>query len=191
MDDARQSVDSCRRPQTIQVEHEFDLARFAEVTDAGFVRQNASEGYVWARDIYQRTQLFSAELFLSDSVQHEHTATHMLSRMTTSFYPTLCLHIPPAVERSVPILAPTIEQVNIGQAQFASIDCFSNIRSDEIDAPVQEHISMAEMEKKTFTIWHINYKHRYLDNLLGIREHCSRGRHTRVPERLPKLWEAK
>lgn len=71
--------------------------------------------------------------------------------------PLTCWHILPKVQRTRPVLAPTVREVNIAQAAFATRCCFSNIQDCAIDDLVQSHISTAKLGVTAFTLWHRNY----------------------------------
>jgi len=51
--------------------------------------------------------------------------------------PTACLYVLPAVPRNKLVRTPTTDEVNIGQAAFATEYCFSNVLRTEIDALLQ------------------------------------------------------
>jgi hypothetical protein len=91
--------------------------------------------------------------------------------------PTSCLHILPAVERTQPVIVPTVDQVNIAQVAFAYRDCFANIYAPEIDALVQQYISTARIGENVFTVWHRNYDNMIYDILMN------RGRWVEPPSR--------
>jgi hypothetical protein len=81
--------------------------------------------------------------------------------------PMSCLHILPDVERTLPIVRPTAEEVNIGQAAFAYRDCFADRQSSAIDALVQQHVSTARIGSNVFTIWHRNYDNIFYEILMS------------------------
>jgi hypothetical protein len=81
--------------------------------------------------------------------------------------PLVCLHILPAVERSVPVLIPSVREVNAAQAAFATRFCFANIASEEINLLFQENFGRAELGVRSFTVWHRDYSTAYYDRLMN------------------------
>ena len=81
--------------------------------------------------------------------------------------PLVCLHIQPRVERTRPCVRPSVREVNLAQAAFATRHCFSNVGSIEIDQVIQEKLGIAELGVKGFTVWHRNYRDTIYDILMG------------------------
>jgi hypothetical protein len=71
--------------------------------------------------------------------------------------PMTCLHILPNVKRTRSVLQPTVQEINIAQAAFASHYCFTNINSAEINSALQPNFGRAKLGVTAFTIWHRNY----------------------------------
>jgi len=69
-------------------------------------------------------------------------------------FPTACMHVLPAVQRTMPVRVPTVEDVNIAQAIFATEHCFTNIKSTEIDAMLQPHFGRLRLGIEGFSLAH-------------------------------------
>jgi hypothetical protein len=83
--------------------------------------------------------------------------------------PLTCLHILPRVQRTRPVVAPQVEEVNIAQAKFAHRGCFANQNKTEIDNVVQRHISTAKLGENAFTLWNRNYDNLVCDILMNMK----------------------
>lgn len=81
--------------------------------------------------------------------------------------PLTCWHILPNVQRTRPVLAPTVKEVNTAQAAFAAHCCFSNINDEAINNIVQINISTARLGVTAFTLWHRNYDNAVYEILMG------------------------
>lgn len=81
--------------------------------------------------------------------------------------PAACLHIMPAVDRTRPIILPTVYEVNAAQAAFASHYCFANINSVRIDEIVQRNSGRARLGVTAFTLWHRNYDNLFYELLMS------------------------
>jgi hypothetical protein len=71
--------------------------------------------------------------------------------------PEMCLHILPQVQRTKSVASPTVTEINIAQASFATAACFANQNSREMDAIVQQYISSVKLGENAFTVLHRNY----------------------------------
>ncbi len=80
--------------------------------------------------------------------------------------PMSCLHILPVVRRSLPVVQPTVDDVNTAQAAFAFRDCFADRQSPALDALVQRYISTARIGTNVFTIWHRNYDNAFYEIMM-------------------------
>jgi hypothetical protein len=81
--------------------------------------------------------------------------------------PIACLHIQPAVQRTRPLRTPTTQEVNIAQASFASNYCYTNIRSDVLDATLQPHFGRTIIGVNAFSIRHRDYSRTMFDILMN------------------------
>jgi len=67
-------------------------------------------------------------------------------------FPTVCLHVLPRVARTRPVRMPTVEEVNMAQAAFATEHCFTNMRSMELDALLQPHLGTVRLGIEGFSV---------------------------------------
>jgi len=81
--------------------------------------------------------------------------------------PTACLHVLPRVERTQPLRAPSVVEVNMAQAALATAHCFTNICSAEIDAVLQARFGLLRIGIEGFSLRHIDYKKLMFDILMG------------------------
>ena len=81
--------------------------------------------------------------------------------------PTTCLHILPEVQRNRSTRRPTTEEVNVAQALFATEHCFSNVRSEKLDATLQPHFGTFRIGIEGFSIRHIDYKEQLVNILMN------------------------
>ena len=71
------------------------------------------------------------------------------------FFPTACLHILPAVERTRRVLAPSADEVNRAQAAFSTLHCFTSIESKDIDAVLQPWFGTIRLGREGFNLDHV------------------------------------
>jgi hypothetical protein len=81
--------------------------------------------------------------------------------------PTACLHVLPRVQRTRPLLAPSVVEVNMAQAALATEHCFTSVGSAEIDAIMQRHLGTIRIGIEGFSVRHIDYKGLMFDILMG------------------------
>jgi hypothetical protein len=81
--------------------------------------------------------------------------------------PTACLHILPAVQRTRRVLNPTTQEVNMAQASYASDYCYTNIRSEVLDAVLQPHFGRTVIGVNAFSIRHRDYRKTMFDILMN------------------------
>ncbi len=81
--------------------------------------------------------------------------------------PTTGLHILPTVVRTRRVITPTTDEVNMSQAMFATTYCFTNVRSDDLDAKLQTHFGKIRIGIEAFSVRHIDYKKLLFDILMG------------------------
>lgn len=70
---------------------------------------------------------------------------------------TTCLHILPAVERNRRVVVPTVGEVNVAQASFATKYCYTNLESGELDGILQPHFGRTRLGINAFSVRHRNY----------------------------------
>ena len=81
--------------------------------------------------------------------------------------PLVCLHILPNVERTRPVISPSVDDINTAQAAFATRCCFTNIESPKINQVLQPAFGLAEIGVKSFTVWHRNYDDTIFEMLMN------------------------
>lgn len=81
--------------------------------------------------------------------------------------PETCLHILPRVQRTRPVVSPTVTEVNTAQASFAHSTCFASQNRREMDEIVQRHISSVKLGVNAFTVFHRNYENSIYDILMN------------------------
>ena len=81
--------------------------------------------------------------------------------------PTECLHVLPAVGRTRQPTVPSTQDVNIAQASFATHHCFTNIRSDSLDAALQPNFGRVRLGINAFSIRHRDYSNSMFDLLMN------------------------
>jgi len=81
--------------------------------------------------------------------------------------PTACLHVLPAVGRTRQPTVPSTQDVNIAQASFATHHCFTNIRSDSLDAALQPNFGRVRLGINAFSIRHRDYSNSMFDLLMN------------------------
>ena len=81
--------------------------------------------------------------------------------------PATCLHILPRVQRTRPVLPPTVTEVNTAQASFAHSACFADRDRREMDEIVQRHISSVKLGENAFTVFHRDYDNSIYDILMN------------------------
>jgi hypothetical protein len=79
----------------------------------------------------------------------------------------LCLHILPDVKRTRQVVPPSVDGINIAQAAFASRHCFTNVNDRALDRLLQPSFGLAELGKRSFTIWHRNFDDTYYEMLMN------------------------
>lgn len=82
-------------------------------------------------------------------------------------FPTACLYVLPKVVRTRPVREPSTDDVNMAQAAFATEYCFTNVRSNEIDALLQQHFGTAHIGENVFVPRHINHKEKLFEILMN------------------------
>jgi hypothetical protein len=82
--------------------------------------------------------------------------------------PTACLHIKPDVQRTRRVKIPTTQEVNEAQAAFATKHCFTNLRSEALDAILQPKFGQLRMGDNGFRIMGINYEEKMFEILMNI-----------------------
>jgi hypothetical protein len=82
-------------------------------------------------------------------------------------FPTACLHVLPKVVRTRPVREPSTDDVNMAQAAFATEYCFTNVRSTEIDALLQQHFGTAHIGENVFVLRHISHKKKLFEILMN------------------------
>jgi len=80
--------------------------------------------------------------------------------------PTACLHALPRLERTRPLRAPSVVEVNMAQAALATGHCFANICNKEVDAILQPHFGTIRIGIEGFSVRHIDYKKLMFDILM-------------------------
>lgn len=81
--------------------------------------------------------------------------------------PTTCLHILPRVPRDQLVLRPSVVEVNMAQAAFATAHCFANVRSTELDTLLQPHFGTFQIGTHGFLTTHINHKEKLFELLMN------------------------
>ena len=84
-------------------------------------------------------------------------------------FPTVCLHVLPAVPRTRPVRVPSTEEVNRAQAVFATQHCFTNVRSMEIDALLQQDFGTVRLGIEGFSTRHRDHTKKLFDILMNQR----------------------
>ena len=84
---------------------------------------------------------------------------------------TTCLHILPRVQRTRPVVPPTVDEVNRTQAAFATQHCFTHIKSEHIDTVVQPVFSTVRLGIEAFTIHHLDAAAKLFDILMNQPPH--------------------
>jgi hypothetical protein len=80
--------------------------------------------------------------------------------------PTVCLHARPLVMRTRPVRSPAAQEVNIAQAVFATQHCFSNVRSETIDAALQPNFGRARLGVNAFSLAHRDFSNFFFETLM-------------------------
>jgi hypothetical protein len=70
---------------------------------------------------------------------------------------TSCLHILPAVQRTLPVHQPTINEVNRAQAAFATRYCYAHKNDPIVDNDLQSQFSNNRIGINSFSVRHRNY----------------------------------
>lgn len=83
--------------------------------------------------------------------------------------PTACIHVLPLVTRTRQVQPPSVTEVNMAQAVFATKHCFGNINSPEIDAVLQPQFGTVRLGITGFNTHHIDYNQVLFDILMGRR----------------------
>jgi hypothetical protein len=81
--------------------------------------------------------------------------------------PTACLQILPRVQRTRRVKTPTVQEINEAQAAFATQFCFSNIKSDELDAALQPKFGKLQMGVNGFNIVGFDFKEKMFEYLMN------------------------
>lgn len=84
-------------------------------------------------------------------------------------FPTACLHVRPAVQRSRPVRVPTIDEVNQAEAEFATLHCFTNVESKEIDVLLQPHFGKSRLGIEAFSTRHFDSTKQLFEFLMNRR----------------------
>jgi hypothetical protein len=87
--------------------------------------------------------------------------------------PTACLHVLPLVTRTRQVQAPSVTEVNMAQAAFATQHCFGNINSPEIDAVLQPQFGTVRIGITGFSTHHIDSNQVLFDILMGRRRRAA------------------
>jgi len=80
--------------------------------------------------------------------------------------PLACLHILPRVKRTLGVLIPTVQEINIAQAAFAHHACFANQNKKELDDVMQRYAHTVQLGRNAFTLWHRNFDDLFFDILM-------------------------
>jgi hypothetical protein len=83
--------------------------------------------------------------------------------------PTACIHVLPVVTRTRQVQLPSVTEVDMAQAAFATKHCFGNINSPEIDAVLQPQFGTIRIGITGFNTHHIDYNQVLFDILMGRR----------------------
>ena len=86
-------------------------------------------------------------------------------------FPTACLHVLPAVERTRLVRTPSTDEVNRAQAAFATQHCFTNLRSMDIDATLQPYFRNSPPRNRRFRLDHIDRTQQLFDILMNQPPH--------------------
>ncbi len=81
--------------------------------------------------------------------------------------PVACLHIKPSVRRTRRVYTPSTQEVNMAQAAFATAHCFTNTRSDTLNALLQPKFGRAEIGVTAFNIAHRDYSNTMFQILMN------------------------
>jgi uncharacterized protein DUF4238 len=81
--------------------------------------------------------------------------------------PTACLHIAPRVQRTRRVKTPTVREINEAQAAFATQYCFSNIKSEELDAILQPKFGTCRMGVNGFNIVGFDFHRKMFEALVN------------------------
>jgi hypothetical protein len=90
---------------------------------------------------------------------------------------TTCLHILPAVQRTLSVRAPSINEVNRAQAAFATRYCYAHKNDPAIDRDLQSQFSLNRIGINSFSVRHRNYADTMFELLM------SRGSSFQAPRR--------
>jgi hypothetical protein len=82
-------------------------------------------------------------------------------------FPTACVHVLPLVVRTRPVRAPATQEVNMAQAAFSTEYCFTNVRSMEIDALLQQHFGTIRLGIEGFSTGHVDHKEKLFEILMN------------------------
>jgi hypothetical protein len=91
--------------------------------------------------------------------------------------PTACLHILPAVQRTLRVVPPTPSEVNRAQGAFATQYCYAHKNDPQIDKDVRWQFGRAQIGVTAFSVGHRNYSDKMFEILM------SSGASFRSPER--------
>jgi Protein of unknown function (DUF4238) len=83
--------------------------------------------------------------------------------------PTTCIHVLPLVTRTRQVQPPSVTEVNMAEAAFATKHCFGSINSTEIDAVLQPQFGTVRLGITGFNTHHIDYNQVLFDILMGRR----------------------
>lgn len=81
--------------------------------------------------------------------------------------PTACLQVLPRVERNRSVRIPNVKEVNMAQAAFATRQCFSLVRRDELDAVLQPQFGMCRLGVDGFALRNVDYKKKLFEILMN------------------------
>jgi hypothetical protein len=84
-------------------------------------------------------------------------------------FPTACLHVLPRVQRTSPVRTPSVEDVNVAQAAFATEHCFTNIESKELGAMLQPHFGKVRLGIEGFSLAHTDPTKQLFEILMNQR----------------------
>lgn len=83
--------------------------------------------------------------------------------------PTACIHVLPRVKRTRQVQPPSVVEVNMAEAAFATKHCFGNINNSEIDAVLQPEFGKVRLGITGFNTHHIDHNQVLFDILMGRR----------------------
>jgi len=86
--------------------------------------------------------------------------------------PTACIHVLPLVARTRQLQPPSVTEVNMAQAAFAT-QCFGNINSPEIDAVLQPQFGTVRLGITGFNTHHIDHTQVLFEILMGRRSRAA------------------